>query len=114
MVEISGSRFEPVADVTQGDAVCELTKHHAYQMAIRIKAFRVFVGVMFRKYPFKIFLEDVVLLVRKVLYLPLEVCLFFCTTKVIIFTSQIKLPLFFKLFWTLLLHDNSSLIQLFP
>ena len=77
MVEISGSRFEPVADVTQGDAVCELTKHHAYQMAIRIKAFRVFVGVMFRKYPFKIFLEDVVLLVRKVLYLPLEVCLFF-------------------------------------
>ena len=53
MVEISGSRFEPVADVTQGDAVRELTKHHAYQMTIRIKAFRVFVGIMFRKYPFE-------------------------------------------------------------
>ena len=30
---------------------------------------------------------------------------FFCTTKVIIFTSQIKLPPFFELFWTLLDND---------
>ena len=50
-------------------------------MAIKIKAFQVFVGVMFRKYPFDFLGEDVVLPVRKVLYLPLKFVCFFALLK---------------------------------
>jgi hypothetical protein len=47
VIEIAGSRAEPIADITHRLAFCKLTKQHRYQMSPAIKTFVVLIGLLF-------------------------------------------------------------------